>query len=395
MSSQHPRRPWRRDHAGRTGDTTTPAQQHRRRLTVGEVKQAGIENWIGRIIIVGAVIAAAVSFTQIMWAAQLIGIPRIPALGFPVIVDGIGTVLAGLTMSVHSRPLRQRLYVWTFFLAFIAISLFCNALHAVVYVSEHPLNLPPELAHMKWGIVFLLAAIPPCGAAVGMHAYAFTRRHGVTSDLAAGTDARTPAAGPRRARPAAQEPAHETAERSRPAREPAPAAVTAARPERAHTPTPRPAEAAPTATVPTLNHDGAQAPVHGPVNGRPDNVPAVQWDRFWGKREAHTAWEAYTEHREETGVEPRVADVRSRREIGKDRTTVSKWMPLLHARWEAEHAVHTVPVREGASAHGVNGDRETVHAPVHAEPAVHARPAEVDVREPSVNGAHPTEPANV
>lgn len=270
------------------------AQRRPHRLTLGEVRIARVETWIGRVIIGGAVIAAAVSFWQVQWAASLIGIPRLATWGFPLIVDGIGTVMAALTMSVHSRPFRQRLYVWTFFLAFIAISLFCNALHAVTYVAAHPLELPKDLREMRWGIVFLLAAIPPVGAAIGMHAYAFTRRHGV------GAEMRAPA-------PEVRAPAPERARNARTVR----------------TPVRTDSEPSPPVRAP--------APVHAPAR------TAVQvdgkWTRLLADPEGARAWDVYRKLRTDTGERPRVKDVRMQAEVQRDPSTVSRWMALFDARW--------------------------------------------------------------
>jgi hypothetical protein len=284
------------------------------------VRIARGEVWIGRVIMAGAVIAAAVSFWQIQWAASLIGIPWLATWGFPVIVDGIGTVMAALTMSVHSRPWRQRLYVWSFFLVFVGISLFCNALHAVTYVAEHPISLPRDLEGMRWGIVFLLAAIPPVGAAIGMHAYAFTRRHGVGSDM--------------RARP------DEARMFDR----------------RTHARTPDPS--------PPVHADG-DGRAHGPAHAAPVRTRASQprtggaasgdakWVRLLADPDGAAAWERYRRLRTETGERPSVKDVHAQSGVRRDRSTVSRWMAQFDAHWPADAQL---PVHTG------NGQAPTVHS---------------------------------
>lgn len=277
----------------------------------------------------GAVIAAAVSFWQIKWCAGLVGIPDIASWGFPLIVDGIGTVMAALTMSVHSAPFRQRLYVWSFFLVFIGISLFCNALHATVYVAAHPLQLPGQLAGARWGIVFLLAAIPPVGAAIGMHAFAFTRRHGVGADLrASAADTRT---------------LTDVHARARTPETPS-SAVHAPQPARARTP--RPVQAAP-----------AQA--------RTDAVTGedARWERLMADPDSRRAWQVYQELRTATGVRPSPSAVHERAGVQRDRSTVSRWCTAFGVHWDAHTPVHA------HDAHGARGQATVAHASNGSAPA--------------------------
>jgi hypothetical protein len=309
------------------------ASRTRRSLTKGEVNAARIETWIGRIIITAAVTAAAVSFWQIKWTAGLIGIPEIGTWGFPLIVDGNGTVLAGLTMSMHNRPLRQRVYVWSLFLVFVAISLGCNALHAIAYVQTHPITLPPAVRGAEWGVVVLLAAIPPVGAAIGMHAYAFTRRNGIISDLRASTaEARTVTREPAKPPP------------PRPAPEPAPVR----------------AQNTPAAA---LVHD-VPAAVNGDApgvapSGRPADVGEGSWRRHWGMPDFQAGWAEYQRLRGETGQPPSRKAVRDGARIGGDPTRVTRWLPLYGARYDAEHreqeGAQRTPAVNGNSAHAVNG----------------------------------------
>jgi hypothetical protein len=337
----------------RARKAATAAGARTRRLTVGEVQIARLETWIGWTIMVCAVIAAAVSFAQIKWAASLIGIPEIMAWGMPIIVDGIGTVMAALTLSVHNRPFRQRAYVWTCFLVFIGFSLFCNTLHAVTYVAEHPIALPGELARARWVIVFLLAAIPPTGAAIGMHAFAFIRRHGVVSDLRASTaDARTLTRAPARAHaqpdPAAHSGVHGAVRRQEP---------------RARTP-------APAAPAPSPHAAPAVSAAATPARGRAHNGADDKWARLLADPEAARAWDSYQRLRAEAdGERPAPKDVHEQARVRKDRSTVSRWMTgHFDARW---NALHDAPV------HAQNGKdaQQAVPDPqdVHAQPGTHAR----------------------
>ncbi|MEV8634353.1 DUF2637 domain-containing protein [Streptosporangium sp. NPDC051023] len=180
-----------------------------------------------------------------------------------------------------------------------------------------------------------------------------------------------------------------------------------------HAPTPAPVHARSTVPPPARPADPVAVPAftaaavngHGvndvnvpaePPPGRPENVGARTWANLFSSPEGNAAWDAYVAHRAETDEVPEVRHLRERVDLSKDRTTVSKWMPLFHARWEVEHGVDVhaeADVQdsdEGVDVHArksVNGaSDEGVHAVHETVPdTVEGLVAEVDAM--TVNGS--------
>ncbi|GIH95277.1 DUF2637 domain-containing protein [Planobispora siamensis] len=148
-----------------------------------------------------------------------------------------------------------------------------------------------------------------------------------------------------------------------PALEPAPAAVPVPAPAVNVTPPPVKAPAKTPTPAPAAPVNGhAVAAVHTPAApppGRPDGVGERTWANLFASPEGQLAWEAYVAHRTETGETPEVRHLRERVTLTKDRTTVSKWMPMFHARWDAEHAVHD---QADGGVHAPAGDTVNPHA---------------------------------
>lgn len=145
-----------------------------------------------RIAKVSAYIALAVvaasftySYAQIKWVSDQLGAsPAQLSYLFPFIIDLPALIASALTVALHDRPMRQRVYAWSILATFTTLSWVCNAVHAV---SHSPLIAQWQHAGWAYLLVVVIAGFPPIGVVLGMHMWAYALRHSPASDAPAPT----------------------------------------------------------------------------------------------------------------------------------------------------------------------------------------------------------------
>lgn len=186
--------------------------------SIADLRMEMVARIAGALGLVVVVASFAYSFAQIKWVAdQLGGNPPWLSLAFPFIIDLPAVVASALTVALHDRPFRQRIYAWSILVLFTALSWLSNAVHALFHSS-----LVHEIGG-GWGqfVTVLIAGFPPIGLVLGMHVWAYALRH--SERAASGEHASAPARSTTTApRPAARVPAQHPArapqvERAQPA----------------------------------------------------------------------------------------------------------------------------------------------------------------------------------
>src|SRR4051812_9898980 len=153
-----------------------------RGMTRGMSRLAHDQAILRQVVVVCGVIAIVASFDQVRWTyVQIVGMWWPFAVLVPLLVDGLAVFFAAIAGTVANRPFKDRAYAWSCLGFFVGVSIFCNWLHAYHFSSGR--TLPEALEPYRWAVILLLSAIPPVGAAIGMHGRSFIDRAGIDADL--------------------------------------------------------------------------------------------------------------------------------------------------------------------------------------------------------------------
>lgn len=164
----------------------------RRSLTIADLRMETVAKWSGRAALAVGVFAFAISFAQIKWVAEENGIqPQWLAWLFPFLIDLPSLAASALTVALHDRPFRVRLYAWLVLGFFSAVSWICNGVHALSVMAENNNSFVRLIAELTassptngWLIALVLAfaGIPPIGIVLGVHLWAYALRHSQGAD---------------------------------------------------------------------------------------------------------------------------------------------------------------------------------------------------------------------
>lgn len=165
---------------------------HRRTMTIADIRMEAVAKWSGRAALLVGLFAFAISFMQIKWVAEELGTsPRWLSWLFPMLIDLPSLVASSLTVALHNRRYRVRLYAWLVLTFFSLASWACNGVHALSTLAEGNNRFVVLIAdltgvdqHSGWLIALVLAfaAIPPIGIVLGVHLWAYALRHSVGAD---------------------------------------------------------------------------------------------------------------------------------------------------------------------------------------------------------------------
>lgn len=162
------------------------------------------------IAVIGGVLAIVVSFPQLRWVYEdYIGMPTWAAYLVPLMIDLLAVMFAGVVGTTVGAPRRARLYSWAGLGVFVAVSVAGNAMHAWWHRSGE--YLPTSLTTHEGWVLLMFAAMPPIGAALGIHGRSFLDRIGVDADRAA-TEHTRPAQPAQPARTTTAQPAQAAAQ---------------------------------------------------------------------------------------------------------------------------------------------------------------------------------------
>lgn len=154
----------------------------RKNVTLADIRMEFVAKVASRLGI--AVVSAAFiySYANLWWLSEKLGSPHWAlSLLFPFIIDGPSVVASALTVALHDRPFRSRLYAWSVLCVFTGLSWLCNSIHAV---EKSTIG---DIVPGRWGVVLTVAfaGIPPIGVVLGMHLWAYALRMSVAADTRA------------------------------------------------------------------------------------------------------------------------------------------------------------------------------------------------------------------